>query len=49
LASTDEMIAWTKQLVRRERLAPRGSTIVLVAGQPLNEPGRTNLLTVRKV
>jgi pyruvate kinase len=49
LASTDEMIAWTKQLVRRQRLAPRGSTIVLVAGQPLNEPGRTNLLTVRKV
>ncbi|MCC6332381.1 MAG: pyruvate kinase [Myxococcales bacterium] len=49
LASTDEMIAWTKQLVRRERLAPRGSTVVLVAGQPLNEAGRTNLLTVRKL
>ncbi|MEW5739009.1 MAG: pyruvate kinase [Myxococcota bacterium] len=49
LKSTDEMIAWTKALVRRERLAPKGSTVVLVAGQPLNEAGRTNLLTVRKL
>lgn len=49
LSSTDEMIAWTKQLVCKERLAPRGSTVVLVAGQPLNEAGRTNLLTVRKL
>lgn len=49
LPSTDAMIAWTKQLVRKERLAPRGSTIVLVAGQPLNEAGRTNLMTVRKL
>lgn len=49
LSSTDAMIAWTKQLVRRERLAPKGSTVVLVAGQPLNEAGRTNLMTVRKL
>jgi pyruvate kinase len=49
LESTDAMLAWTKQFVRRARLAPKGSTIVLVAGQPLNEPGRTNLLTVRKI
>jgi len=49
LSSTDEMIAWTKQLVRAEKLAPRGSTVVLVAGQPLNEAGRTNLMTVRKL
>jgi pyruvate kinase len=49
LTSTDHMIAWTKQLVRAEKLAPKGSTIVLVAGQPLNEAGRTNLMTVRKL
>jgi pyruvate kinase len=48
LDNTDELIAWTKKICVEKKLAPRGSTIVIVAGQPTGE-GRTNLMTVRQM
>lgn len=48
LASTDKLIDWTKKICAEKKLAPKGSVIVVVAGQPTGE-GRTNLMTVRQL
>jgi pyruvate kinase len=48
LANTEKLIAWTKRMCGELKLAPKGSTVVIVAGQPSGE-GRTNLLTVRQL
>jgi pyruvate kinase len=48
LASTDKLVAWTKQVCAQKALAPSGSTIVIVAGQPSGE-GHTNLMTAREL
>jgi pyruvate kinase len=47
--STDQMHEQVRLLCRTEKLCPAGSDIVIVAGVPLNEPGRTNLMSVRRV
>lgn len=46
LDSTDALLAWTTRMVRERRLAPAGSGVVVVAGQPLSD---TNLMTIRRV
>jgi pyruvate kinase len=48
LATTDKLIEWTRKVCAEKQLAPKGSTIVIVAGQPTGE-GRTNLMTVRQL
>jgi pyruvate kinase len=48
LASSDRVIAWTKRVCGEKGLAPKGSVIVIVAGQPSGE-GHTNLLAVREL
>jgi pyruvate kinase len=48
LANTEKLIAWTKRMCGELKLAPKNSTVVIVAGQPSGE-GRTNLLTVRQL
>jgi pyruvate kinase len=48
LADTDKLIAWTRKVCAEQKLAPKGSVIVIVAGQPSGE-GRTNMMTVRTV
>jgi pyruvate kinase len=47
--STDQMIDQVKHICRQERLCKPGSPVVIVAGVPLNVPGNTNLMTVRRV
>jgi len=47
--STEEMITQMRQICRRDRLCMPGSPVVVVAGVPLNVPGNTNLMTVRRV
>jgi len=47
--STEEMIQQVRQICRRDRLCMPGSPVVVVAGVPLNVPGNTNLMTVRRV
>jgi len=49
LSNTDAMIAHVKKVCREEKLAPPGSTVIIVAGTPLNASGRTNLMTVRRM
>jgi pyruvate kinase len=48
-SSTDEMLAQVRALCREGKVCPAGSTIVIVAGVPLNEPGRTNMMTVHRI
>ncbi len=49
LHATDAMLEYVRTLCRRERLAPRGAPVVVVAGAPFNQAGQTNLMTVRRV
>src|SRR5216684_8881511 len=49
LHSTDQMIDQVKYICRQDRLCKPGSPVVVVAGVPLNVPGNTNLMTVRRV
>ena len=46
LHSTDAMLRQVRRLCREEGLCKRGMRIIVVAGVPLNEQGRTNLMTV---
>jgi len=47
--STEEMIQQVRQICRDDHLCEPGSPVVVVAGFPLNVPGNTNLMTVRRV
>lgn len=47
--STDAMVRQVKKLCHAHHLAPKGSTIVIVAGAPLNVRGNTNLMTIRRL
>jgi pyruvate kinase len=47
--STDAMIRQVQRICREERVCRPGATVVIVAGVPLNVPGNTNLMTVRRM
>jgi pyruvate kinase len=47
--STDAMLRQVKQISRRDRICRPGSSVVIVAGVPLNIPGNTNLVTIHRV
>jgi pyruvate kinase len=49
MSSTDAMISWVKRLVVTESIARAGQTVVIVAGTPLSQAGKTNLLTIRRI
>ncbi|MBX5481060.1 MAG: pyruvate kinase [Myxococcaceae bacterium] len=49
LHSTDAMVRQVKRLCAEERLCPRGATVVVVAGVPLNTPGKTNMMSVHRI
>ena len=49
LNSTDAMLRQVRRLCRDEGLCPGGGPVVIVAGVPLNEPGRTNMISVHRI
>ncbi len=49
LKSTDAMVQLAKQLCTERELCGSGSTVVVVAGVPLNQPGNTNMMSVHRV
>ena len=49
LKSTDAMVQLAKQLCTERQLCTVGSTVVVVAGVPLNQPGNTNMMSVHRV
>jgi pyruvate kinase len=49
LHSTDAMVRQVRRICLSDKLVPAGSPIVIVAGVPLNQPGKTNMMTVHRV
>jgi pyruvate kinase len=49
LQSTDAMLKQVRRLCREESLCKVGTPVVIVAGVPLNEPGRTNMMSVHRI
>jgi pyruvate kinase len=49
LQSTDAMLKQVRRLCREEGLCKVGTPVVIVAGIPLNEPGRTNMMSVHRI
>ncbi len=49
LKSTDAMVQVAKQVCTERGLCNVGSTVVVVAGVPLNQPGNTNTMSVHRV
>jgi pyruvate kinase len=47
--STDAMLKQVRRLCRDQGICQVGNPVVLVAGVPLNEPGRTNMMTVHRI
>ena len=47
--STDAMLKQVRRLCRDQNICELGSPVVVVAGVPLNEPGRTNMMTVHRI
>jgi pyruvate kinase len=47
--STDAMLKQVRRLCREENVCAVDSPVVIVAGVPLNEPGRTNMMTVHRI
>jgi pyruvate kinase len=47
--STDAMLKQVRKLCRETGVCQVGTPVVIVAGVPLNEPGRTNLMTVHRI
>jgi pyruvate kinase len=47
--STDAMLKQVRRLCREQGICELGSPVVVVAGVPLNEPGRTNMMTVHRI
>ncbi|QRO01915.1 pyruvate kinase [Archangium violaceum] len=47
--STDAMLRQVRRLCKEEALCQPGTPVVIVAGVPLNEPGRTNMMSVHRI
>jgi pyruvate kinase len=49
LQSTDAMLKQVRRLCREQGLCSVGSPVVIVAGVPLNEPGKTNMMSIHRI
>ncbi|HYO66993.1 MAG TPA: pyruvate kinase [Archangium sp.] len=49
LQSTDAMLRQVRRLCNDEGICKVGTPVVIVAGVPLNEPGRTNMMSVHRI
>lgn len=49
LQSTDAMLKQVRRLCREQGMCKVGTPVVIVAGVPLNEPGRTNMMSVHRI
>jgi pyruvate kinase len=47
--STDAMLKQVRRLCQEEGVCKKDTPVVIVAGVPLNEPGRTNMMTVHRI
>jgi pyruvate kinase len=47
--STDAMLKQVRRLCREDSLCALDTPVVIVAGVPLNEPGRTNMISVHRI
>ncbi|HZI05304.1 MAG TPA: pyruvate kinase [Archangium sp.] len=49
LQSTDAMLRQVRRLCNEAGICKVGTPVVIVAGVPLNEPGRTNMMSVHRI
>lgn len=49
LQSTDAMLKQVRRLCREQGLCKVGTPVVIVAGVPLNEPGKTNMMSIHRI
>jgi pyruvate kinase len=49
LQSTDAMIRQVRRLCETRALCPPGKAVVVVAGVPLNQPGKTNMMSIHRL
>ncbi len=49
LHSTDAMLKQVRRLCREQKLCKVGHPVIIVAGVPLNEPGRTNMMSIHRI
>lgn len=49
LQSTDAMLKQVRRLCRDQGICKMGSPVIIIAGVPLNEPGRTNMMTIHRI
>jgi pyruvate kinase len=49
LQSTDAMLRQVRRLCHEQGVCEKGTPVVIVAGVPLNEPGRTNMMSVHRI
>jgi pyruvate kinase len=49
LHSTDAMIRQVRRLCGAQGLCQPGAAVVVVAGVPLNQPGKTNMMSVHRI
>ncbi|MFL5343443.1 MAG: pyruvate kinase [Hyalangium sp.] len=49
LQSTDAMLKQVRRLCREQGLCKVGQPVIIVAGVPLNEPGRTNMMSIYRI
>jgi pyruvate kinase len=49
IKNLEELFEITKKTILNNKLAKKGSCVVIVAGQPLGQPGTTNMMKVQKI
>jgi pyruvate kinase len=49
LQSTDAMLKQVRRLCREQELCKAGQAVIIVTGVPLNEPGRTNMMSIHRI
>jgi pyruvate kinase len=49
LQSTDAMLKQVRRLCSEQKLCKAGQAVIIVTGVPLNEPGRTNMMSIHRI
>ena len=49
LSSIDASLEYAEQFVKEHHLAKQGDTVVVTAGVPVGEPGKTNMVKVMEI
>jgi pyruvate kinase len=49
ISNTDEMISYSENILKENKMVEKGDVIVIIAGVPLGVKGSTNLIKMQKV